>query len=306
MKLAQHDKQKIMSYLPNFELSYEKLIHNKVHNYELCIAIPYGKKYLAWFTTYKNEFVCIFLEIDKISKKIFDIKIIPACFDKSLCSNTLLYGTMNCNKFFIIEDIIYYENENVSAYNLNTKLNLFYNLFENKIKQVSYIKNDVVFGLPPMNLKYDILINEIHNLPYKIYCIQFRTKNVKLNYLYKNESNKQAIFMIKPDIQNDIYNLYIDVDKIGLQFYDIACIPDFKTSVKMNKLFRNIKENKNLDALEESDDEDEFENINTDKYVHLNKNYTIKCRYSKKYNKWIPINITDASISNKSQIFFKK
>ena len=69
MKLAQHDKQKIMSYLPNFELSYEKLIHNKVHTYELCVAIPYGKKYLAWFTTYNNEYVCIFLEIDKVSKK---------------------------------------------------------------------------------------------------------------------------------------------------------------------------------------------------------------------------------------------
>ena len=291
MKLTQHDKNEIISYLPNFELSYEKLIHNKVHNYELCIAIPYGKKYLAWFTTYKNEFVCIFLEIDKISKKIFDIKIVPACFDKSLCSNTLLYGTMNCNKFFIVEDVIYYENENVSAYNLNTKLNLFYNLFENKIKQVSYIKNDVVFGLPPMNLKYDILMNEIHNLPYKIYCIQFRTKNIKLNYLYKNENNKNAVFMIKPDIQNDIYNLYIDVDKVGLQFYDIACIPDFKTSVKMNKLFRNIKENRSLDALEESDDEEEFQNVELSKFVDLNKRYNMSCVFNAKFKKWIPLEI---------------
>ena len=124
MKLTQHDKKKIMSYLPDFELSYEKLIHNKVHTYELCVAIPYGKKFLAWFTTYNNEFVCIFLEIDKVSKQIFDIRIIPTCFDKSLCSNTLLYGTLNSNKFFIIEDIIYYENENISAYNVNTKLNV--------------------------------------------------------------------------------------------------------------------------------------------------------------------------------------
>ena len=35
----------------------------------------------------------------------------------------------------------------------------------------------------------------------------------------------------------------------------------------MNKLFRNIKENNNLDLLEESDSEDEFENIQLDKYV---------------------------------------
>ena len=38
----------------------------------------------------------------------------------------------------------------------------------------------------------------------------------------------------------------------------------------MNSIFRNIKENRNLDLLEESDDEDEFENINLDKYL-LNK-----------------------------------
>ena len=35
----------------------------------------------------------------------------------------------------------------------------------------------------------------------------------------------------------------------------------------MNNIFRNIKENTNLDALEESDDEEEFENISLDKYV---------------------------------------
>ena len=39
----------------------------------------------------------------------------------------------------------------------------------------------------------------------------------------------------------------------------------------MNKLFRNIKENINLDSLEEIDEEDEFENIQIDKFVDLNK-----------------------------------
>ena len=35
----------------------------------------------------------------------------------------------------------------------------------------------------------------------------------------------------------------------------------------MNSLFRTIKENENLDSLEESDDEEEFENSNVDKFV---------------------------------------
>ena len=48
----------------------------------------------------------------------------------------------------------------------------------------------------------------------------------------------------------------------------------------MNSLFRIIKENKNLDALEESDDEDEFENINEDKFVFLNKKYMCCFQFS--------------------------
>ena len=59
----------------------------------------------------------------------------------------------------------------------------------------------------------------------------------------------------------------------------------------MNSLFRNIKENDNLDALEESDDEDEFENTKIDKYVYLDKKLEIKCVYLQKFNKWKPIEV---------------
>ena len=61
----------------------------------------------------------------------------------------------------------------------------------------------------------------------------------------------------------------------------------------MNKLFRNIKENYNLDTLEESDDEEDFENIAIDKYVYLDKSYRMVCSYMKKINKWIPVKLAD-------------
>jgi hypothetical protein len=59
----------------------------------------------------------------------------------------------------------------------------------------------------------------------------------------------------------------------------------------MNKLFRNIKENDNLDALEESDDEEEFEDEKEDKFVHLDKEYKMICEYNYKFKKWVPIMI---------------
>ena len=75
--------------------------------------------------------------------------------------------------------------------------------------------------------------------------------------------------------------------------HDVAFIPDYKTSVLMNKLFRNIKENDNLDALEESDDEDEFEDSRVDKYVYLDRSFKMNCEYNHKFKKWVPISLAD-------------
>ena len=63
-----------------------------------------------------------------------------------------------------------------------------------------------------------------------------------------------------------IHTSYIVMTIINnVVFFDYALIQDYKTSILMNKLFRNIKENDNLDLLIESDDEDEFEDVDEDK-----------------------------------------
>jgi hypothetical protein len=115
-----------------------------------------------------------------------------------------------------------------------------------------------------------------------------------------NTNTNTRIFYIKPDLQNDIYYLY-DVKSYTLSSLidssiiskNIAHIPDYKTSVLMNKLFRNIKENRNLDALEESDDEEEFENIQIDKFVDLNKVYKMRCNFNYKFQAWVPVQVVE-------------
>jgi len=59
----------------------------------------------------------------------------------------------------------------------------------------------------------------------------------------------------------------------------------------MNSLFRNIKENNNLDLLEESDNEDEFENYKEDKFVYLEKQYNLICLFNINFKKWYPIRL---------------
>jgi hypothetical protein len=104
------------------------------------------------------------------------------------------------------------------------------------------------------------------------------------------KSLNKAIFKITPQIQNDIYNLFI-YNNGQEEFYDIALIPDYNTSVFMNTLFRNIKENRNLDSLEESDNEEEFENTQEDKFVYLDKSFKINCQYNYKFKRWMPVSL---------------
>ena len=94
-------------------------------------------------------------------------------------------------------------------------------------------------------------------------------------------------FIIKPDAQNDIYYVLRSHDEQITSNTMIAHIPNYKTSVMMNGIFRNIKENRNLDALEESDDEDE-ENM---PLVDLNKWARMSCVFSHRFKRWQPVEL---------------
>lgn len=88
-----------------------------------------------------------------------------------------------------------------------------------------------------------------------------------------------TIFKVTADLQFDIYRLFAYGRNKSSVYYNVAYIPDYTTSVFMNNLFRKIKENKNLDAIEESDDDEDFENMDIDKYVDLKKYVLMECRF---------------------------
>lgn len=126
--------------------------------------------------------------------------------------------------------------------------------------------------------------------------IQKQEQSAKPISTFKSVTKREnfAVFKVKPDVQNDIYYLYsYDDNTRDYVYFNIAYIPDFKTSVMMNKLFRNIKENNNLDALEESDDDEEFENGKEDRFVYLNREFNMVCSFNYKFKKWTPLRISD-------------
>jgi len=338
------DKQDLMSSFPNIKLCYDNIIHNKVENvtknvdYDLCSAIPCGKKCFTWFTQIQNKNVCLVLEL--INKKsINDIKVYNCVFNNELVygkNGTIFYGTLfhySQTPFFTIEDVFYCKGDDVAGNNWSRKFNILSNVFSNDIKQIAYNKNFIVFGLPLMARDTAELKTLLEDVQYKIYNIQFRSFNKTntmdsillsgINNVVKTsdaavpilepkqepliqsttkqqiaqapkiQSHKQTlpkniIFKVKADIQNDIYHLYCMENNKEI-FYNIAYIPDYKTSVMMNKLFRNIKENDNLDLLEESDDEEEFQNENIDRFVDMNKSHLMICKFNHKFKKWYPV-----------------
>ena len=339
------EKEQILSKFPNVKLSYENIIHNKVNNYDFVVAIPEGKKCFVWFTTYKNSNVCYIMELGE-NKQISNIKIIHCCFNKELSNGTIFYGTiLNINKttFFSIEDVLFYKGKNISIHTWIAKLELLKNFLTNEITQTSSIifglplmsnKLDEL-SIEITKLQYKIkhiqfksfgIYNILQYIDFKnihviLKSIKYETPNIIKNYVkndVKNDKNKYGkkndiVFKIKPDIQNDIYYLYCYNDNDtnnknsnSLMNYDVAYIADFKTSVMMNKLFRNIKENDNLDILEESDNEEDFENNKEDRFVYLDREINMICSYNNKFKKWMPKRLANENmkIVNHSELIY--
>jgi hypothetical protein len=324
--LSELEKIEILNDFPNVKLSYENIVHNKVYDTDMYLAIPEGRKSFLWFSYYKNNATCFLLELGE-KKEILNIKIKNACFDYKLSYCTILYGTsfyhlgLNC---FTMEDIFYYKGKNVSTHNWKNKMELFEKIVQNDMRQLAYNNTFLMIGLPLIYDKMETLKRNLDKIKYKINCIQMRDyhkRNVSyfIPYHLLNEkkmlspmkkeiskvtqvktqnkfslettSKREKVFKVRPDIQNDIYHLYSLNDVNEYVEFDIAYIPNYTTSVMMNKLFRNIKENSNLDTLEESDDEEEFENEKIDKYVYLDKEYNMICAYNNKFKKWVPLKL---------------
>ena len=293
---------KILTRFPLFELSYENINHRKVpkYNNSMYIAIPMGKKYFVWFTYLEDKNVCLLLEIQRY-KNEFNIKHvypISCAFNSNLALGTVLYGTIIIQdgiKIFMADNIYYYKGKNVSQYVFSKKLTMLSLFFKQDITQYIYHRSQVLFMMPYFRESLSDYKNEIHTVPYRIYTTQIRSIIKYMTFTnYSDKSiygSKDKILLVKPCLQNDLYDLYSS----GSGYVGIACVNSYKTSVLLNSLFRCIKENNNLDELELSDSEDEFENIKEDKYVDLTKEVVMKCRYHSKFKTWEPISVVDRS-----------
>lgn len=100
-----------------------------------------------------------------------------------------------------------------------------------------------------------------------------------------------AVFNITADPQLDLYHLYAYGGPNVAVYCGLASIQSLSTSMFMNKHFRRIRENANLDLAEESEDEEDFENTDMNKFVNLDAVIPIECVFNQKHKKWMPVRL---------------
>ena len=124
---------------------------------------------------------------------------------------------------------------------------------------------------------------------------QLSKRKFKMNWRFdysKPVYRKTAFFYVRADTMFDVYFLgAMNIQEKTIVYCQNALVQNYKTSVFLNGIFRNIRENANIDAIEESDDEDDFEDVRENKYVDLEKEVVMECAFHYKFKKWMPFRL---------------
>ena len=301
--IPKHIQKILINLLPDIELYHGKKIHDKVisnsvktnnsNQFDFYSIIPKGEKCIVWFREYKQKEYIYIYHLDTRKGKIKYVDVIQNKYHEFLTTGkigTILYGTftqINNIQYFVSEDICYYKSISMKAKFYTEKFKLIDSILKDINIQLAR-RNNIVFCKPFISKDLKYLKDQVLVLKYPVYSIQYYKGPrflVNNQHIHSNNNVSQnKTFTIKADLQDDIYHLYQGNSNIGL-----ACIPDYKTSIYMNNIFRKIKENIDLDYLEESDDEEEFEDISLDKYVDLEKEVRFECKYHQKFRMWVPV-----------------
>lgn len=207
---------------------------------------------------------------------------------KSIKTSTSASASASFSKKFLLP--VFFENSD------NTTDN-FIDLLQKTPYPVHHIQYRTLTQITPF---YNVFLNKQNHLPWLSETPEITSNLFQFHVSLRDKCNfslpqyrQNTTFKIQADIQNDIYHLYASSSQGQFAYYDVAYIPNYKTSVMMNNIFRKIKENRNLDYIEESDDEDDFQNIREDKYVDLQKSVFMECAFHTKFKRWVPVSEND-------------
>lgn len=242
-------------------------------NKYLVSITTFGKKFLLFLTNINNINYCFFI----YKKKINEIFIVNFNFNIDLYNNTVFDGEfvkdINSNWCFLISDIFFLKNSNISDNPLLNKINLIENIFNNNFTlnnekdvcsfelkeyfEYEYIEsicnnyiNTTPFNCSGIIFKKFISNNfdndfiyifpenrTIQNLSSKKSCINFINNNNIINNKNIIDKNNDIILKLISTDYPDVYDVYC-INNLNEEIkYGISAVPNMKLSFKLNQDF---------------------------------------------------------------------
>ena len=297
--------------LPSFELSYGLDRHSKVAP-DLFMLAPKGQRVIIAFLSRPDGDSCYICKLDRHSNVCRYTRVL-ASFSRELCAGTLLYGVIpslgSCgSNIVLIEDVIHWMGKPVTRDNLVRKCAILEELFQRHLGAAPSTRY-LDFALPVWANSLEDARSLSASLGYEARAIlgfssrargmrplaatQFQEPVAvsRVPSPMKAQILDQAVLVCKALEAQDSYALFARAERGELVSAGHAAVNTIATSVLLNGIFRRIKENSNLDLLEESDSDDEFECVAPDKYVDLNKSVVMMCSFNSMQAAWAPVSV---------------
>lgn len=297
---------------PLFKPSYISTSYTKVSTFDYLTAIPFGKKCFLWITYFEGHPECILILIDNKYRVMKSHRLshrFASSFPTKCTYGTLLYGTYlptnvkqgtNCS-FLVVENIFQFGGKSTTYASWNERLSLLSSGLFEQITQSSSTQ-ELKITMPLIDTSYDALLAKCAQVSYSIifiHAMQLSAINKLFSTQYKHiitnqpqtkhhqKTSEDQIFILKANVLPDIYSVHIPDTMESIGF---AHVPNYKTSVMLNSHFRVIKENTNLDLLEESDDEEECNHRDDPAYfLKTDIQLPFVCKFNKRFSTWTPI-----------------
>jgi len=207
MDLSYSQFKSLMCRFPEFELSYETISHNKVsQKYDICLAVPIGKKVCAWFTFHEDKQVCYVFDLNR-DKKITEGKMVSVSYDPTLALGTIVYGTLweeeeKGRSWFIVEDILYFKGITMKVASFGDRLGYLQQFMEKTWLQGSstYLDLSMMWSVKLDDKMWEfpgfIPASIQPNFAYPFHHIRYRSLKEIAPYLNSNINKKMQTKMV--------------------------------------------------------------------------------------------------------------
>lgn len=301
MHLSKDEKDRLFGMWRDYrDLLYDRVLQpgQKISG-DSWALIPRGRKVALWYIYFRDTPVSILVDLDWKSKPT-DFTLVLSSFQEELAYGTILSGILfeEAGKQMFCCTHVNMLSGQWKVRSLSVQYDSLYRIMHTMIRLDTQLPG-IIVCVPKMVFNSEHIDDAVQRSKVPIHCIRVcNTMSNQIVGTYRQSINQsaRAIVLVKPEVEEDIYSLWSKT-MIGY-----AVVPDYKTSILLNSIFRDVKENDNLDLLEESDSEEEFENTDEDRFIKYKDGFTMRVEYVPRFNGWKPYEKCDLPPSSMEEI----